>query len=256
MRGLERAPHCQRFEKNSAGFQTETTPGSEPPGNMLWKIEQAVGLFGFLGAGRTFTNSSDYWDKRYSDGRTSGMGSQGAFARMKADFINDFVREREIGSVVDFGAGDGNQLRLLDLPDYTGLDVSRTTVHRLSKMFHEDSTKRFLRYHLRLHPASQGICADLGLSLDVIYHLVEDRIFEAHMRDLFACSRRWVIIYSSNVERPPSRTLRHVRDREFTRFIDEELPEWELDTVTRNPLRPLSRSDFFVFRKKDSSPPA
>jgi hypothetical protein len=39
---------------------------------------------------------------------------------------------------------------------------------------------------------------DLELSLDVIYHLVEDEVFDAYMRSLFAHAGRFVVIYSSN----------------------------------------------------------
>jgi hypothetical protein len=38
------------------------------------------------------------------------------------------------------------------------------------------------------------------LSPDVIYHLVEDAIFEQDMSTIFDCARRWVIIYSSNYD--------------------------------------------------------
>lgn len=40
--------------------------------------------------------------------------------------------------------------------------------------------------------------ADLSLSLDVIYHLVEDEVFETYINTLFKSARRYVIIYSSN----------------------------------------------------------
>ena len=37
---------------------------------------------------------------------------------------------------------------------------------------------------------------DLSLSLDVIYHLVEDRVFDLHMKTLFYSSK-YVIIFST-----------------------------------------------------------
>ena len=40
--------------------------------------------------------------------------------------------------------------------------------------------------------------ADLSLSLDVIYHLVEDDVFEYYMRTLFEASNGYVIIYASD----------------------------------------------------------
>ena len=40
--------------------------------------------------------------------------------------------------------------------------------------------------------------ADLTLSLDVIYHLVEDDVFVSAMRALFDKAARFVVIYASN----------------------------------------------------------
>src|SRR5262249_32292052 len=65
---------------------------------------------------------------------------------------------------------------------------------------------------------------DLALSLDVIYHLIEEAAFEHYMRSLFSMSSRFVIIYSSNTStaaKPP-----HVRHREFTLWITRNEPAW------------------------------
>ena len=50
--------------------------------------------------------------------------------------------------------------------------------------------------------------ADLALSLDVIYHLTEDTVFEAYMRHLFAAGSRFVIIYATDREIPGDGTAR------------------------------------------------
>ncbi len=59
-----------------------------------------------------FPGSNKYWTQRYAEGGNSGAGSYGKFARFKAEVINKFVSEREIKSVIEFGCGDGNQLKL------------------------------------------------------------------------------------------------------------------------------------------------
>lgn len=43
--------------------------------------------------------------------------------------------------------------------------------------------------------------ADLTLSLDVIYHLIEDNVFFTYMDRLFDSSTKFVIIYSLNTDR-------------------------------------------------------
>ena len=38
----------------------------------------------------------------------------GELGRAKADFLNNFVRSHAIGSIIEFGCGDGYQLSLAD----------------------------------------------------------------------------------------------------------------------------------------------
>ena len=54
-----------------------------------------------------FTGSAIYWEQRYAGGGTSGAGSYGAAGRLKAEFLNAFVREHEVQSVIELGCGDG-----------------------------------------------------------------------------------------------------------------------------------------------------
>jgi hypothetical protein len=61
-------------------------------------------------------------------GGTSGPDSYNASAEAKAAFLNEFVRARDVRSVIEFGCSDGNQLSLADYPSYIGLDVSRTAI--------------------------------------------------------------------------------------------------------------------------------
>ena len=79
-----------------------------------------------------------------------------------------------------------------------------------------------------------GERADLALSLDVIYHLVEDGIYEAYMSRLFGSSDRYVIIYYSNTDMQEEGQSPHIRHREFTGWVDEHSKEWELVETIRN----------------------
>ena len=67
--------------------------------------------------------------------------------------------------------------------------------------------------------------ADLSLSLDVIYHLIEDEIFEAYINHLFNSSKQYVIIYSSNFQK---QQIYHERDRNFTHWIENKISNWVL----------------------------
>ncbi len=70
--------------------------------------------------------------------------------------------------------------------------------------------------------------ATLTLSLDVIYHLIEDDIYDNYMRVLFDSSHKYVIIYSSNCDLNTKHQPAHVKHRRFTDWINSNKCEWEL----------------------------
>ena len=179
--------------------------------------------------GRGF-NSSAFWERRYASGGTSGSGSYGVLAAYKAKFLNAFVSNHRIASVVEFGCGDGNQLSLARYPAYIGYDVSHTILQRVRRRFARDSSKQF--FHVGLYSEAASPAAELALSLDVIFHLVEDGVFDAYMRRLFSAASRFVVIYSSNEERA---TTRHVRHRRFASWIEEHATAWQQLAHERNP---------------------
>ena len=168
-----------------------------------------------------FQGSAAYWDARYRAGGTSGAGSYGRLASFKAEVLNEFVRSRGIRSVVEFGCGDGAQLALGDYPDYVGIDVSPVAVGLCAEKFDGDATKRF--YLADKLPVDFGLF-DLALSLDVIYHLVEDAAFNRYMRGVFDHAGRHVVIYAS--DRDAAGPSPHVRHRAFTPWVRVHRPDW------------------------------
>jgi hypothetical protein len=198
--------------------------------------------------GKSFKNSAQYWDQRYKTGGNSGAGSYSRLAEFKADVLNRFVKVRQVSSVIEYGSGDGAQLKLARYPSYTGVDISAKAVEMCRAIFANDLSKRFLQSDA----VPPGTMADLSLSLDVIYHLVEDSAFDAYMRSLFGSARRFVIVYSSNMELDGS--CKHVRHRQFTTWVVQNKPEWCLHSTIRNvypwdPADPdhTSFADFHIF---------
>ena len=195
-----------------------------------------------------FSGSSHYWESNYAKGESSGSGSYGALARAKSLFLNDLIRKQAIRSVIEFGCGDGNQLSLAEYPSYIGLDVSRTAVGLCQSRFANDTTKSFFLYDGACFTDRSGIfTAELALSLDVVYHLIEDKVFEDYLGHLFAAGQRIVVIYSSNTE--ISGTAPHVRHRLFTPWVEAHCPQWRLTGVTKGPGAGRGRADFFVFER-------
>lgn len=197
-----------------------------------------------------FPGSEDYWVKRYQKGGNSGPGSYSELAEFKARVLNGFVAEHGVQSVMEFGCGDGNQLELAKYPSYTGFDVSPVAVQRCRERFKHDPTKRFALVH-----EHAGETAELTMSLDVIYHLVEDAVFEAHLRSVFGSSTRFVVVYSTNRDAPDDAGLPHVRHRQFTTFVERQLQGWRLTKTEKQPraysgdIVASSMAEFYFFER-------
>jgi hypothetical protein len=204
----------------------------------------------FLSQDPPFVNSANYWESRYRRGGDSGIGSYGHLADFKATFLNDFVLTNDICSVIEYGCGDGNQLSLASYPRYLGFDVSDHIIKRCISKFRNDNTKAF-----KLASDYANEKGELTLSLDVIYHLVEDSVFENYMNRLFDSSTKYVIIYSSDFDSSDSSTAQHVRHRRFTPWICKNKPDWRLVEQRENiykfneSVKIGSVADFFVYAK-------
>ena len=195
-----------------------------------------------------FTTSKAYWEGRYRLGGTSGEGSLGGLADFKAEVVNDFVRDNAVESVLEFGCGDGRQLALARYPRYLGLDVSAAAIRLCREQFEDDPSKSFLCCDPAGAPGlASFLTADLTLSLDVIYHLVEEQVYGQHLGDLFAASERFVIVYSSNRADPAK--VPHVRHREFTTDVARRFPEFRLVRTVENRFPEDSFCSFFIFER-------
>lgn len=212
----------------------------------MTKIEKVIARYLFL--------SKKYWETRYAIGGTSGAGSYGKLAEFKAEIINSFVKNNKINSVIEFGCGDGNQLSLLDIPNYVGLDVSRTAIKLCIRRFRGDKTKSFFLYDPDCFTDNNfKFKAGLALSLDVIYHLIEDSISEAYMKHLFSAAEKYVIIYSTDTENPIF-IAPHCKNRQFSKFVKANLPEWKLVERIKNRFPNKSACEFFFYKKIKKSP--
>jgi hypothetical protein len=199
---------------------------------------------------KPFQDSESYWKNRYEAGGNSGYGSYNLLAEFKAEIINLFVAENKITSVIEYGCGDGNQLSLAQYPNYIGFDVSPVAISMCLKRYSNDETKDF-----KSMETYGSETAELTLSLDVIYHLVEDDVYAEYMTRLFDSSERFVIIYSSDTDEIPEGTAAHVRHRHFSKWITKNKTEWKLTKYIPNkyPLKSDTKggsfSDFYIYSK-------
>ncbi len=196
-------------------------------------------------------DSAAYWSQRYRTGGNSGAGSYGRLAAFKAEVINAFVKERGINSVIEFGCGDGAQLKRAEYPVYLGFDVADKSIEMCRAAMAGDPTKAFRNAQGYKHER-----ADLTMSLDVIYHLIEDEVFHEYMRRLFYSAERYVIVYSSN--RDASWPAAHVKHRKFTDWVEKHHADFKLVQHIPNRYPPAgdpeneSFADFYIFERLPS----
>ena len=194
-------------------------------------------------------SSKRYWMDRYTTGETSGPGSYEHLAEFKAAIINKFISNNFIKSVIEFGCGDGNQLLLANYSSYIGVDISEKAINICKDKFASDQSKKFIL--LQDHDAQS---AELALSLDVIFHLVENKVFEEYMNRLFKSAYSFVIIYSSNTDKLASAAI-HVKHRKFTDWIAKNELSWTLIETIPNKYPydgdyfNTSFCDFYIYKK-------
>lgn len=204
--------------------------------------------------------SKGYWETRYASGGNSGDGSYGRLALFKAEVLNNLIDELGVSSVIELGCGDGNQTSLLDNKvNYLGLDISPTIIERNIEMFHSDPKKGFLVFDsTRFQNIGSFLNADMTISLDVLYHLIEVEIYQSYLKTLFDMANQYVVIYASDnadikIEAP------HVFIRSFTPYIAENFKEFQLirkienkyhsGDPTKGGTDEWSWSDFFLYRR-------
>lgn len=97
--------------------------------------------------------------------------------------------------------------------------------------------------------------ADLLLSLDVIYHLIEDETYHKYMDQLFQLSSLYVIIYACD-RRDTQNYAPHIKTRKFTDWIKDNKQEFQLVEHIPNkfPLeegkgQTTSFSDFYIYKR-------
>jgi len=189
--------------------------------------------------------SKDYWDLRYARGLSSGSGSGGKLAQFKAEILNGFLQEHRIQSAAELGCGDGHQASLIQYPNYTGFDISEIAV----SLCRERNTHIMSRNFFHYMPGKMNTLptAELAVSLDVLYHIVEDDVFKTYINDLFSMAQKFVIIYSTDYEAPPY--FHYSRHRRFTVYLEYVFPSWKLLKQIPQRFPNEACAEFFIYEK-------
>lgn len=177
--------------------------------------------------------TTEYWETRYAHGRGPGAGSVGEAGRMKAARVNELLTGAT--SVVDWGCGDGGFLGLLDLDGigYLGVDVSASAIAKCVVRY--GGLHQFLLARPGAQPAV-AVGTDVALSLDVLYHLVDDDDYGDYLAAVFISASRRVVAHTTDYDAPASAP--HVRHRAVTNDVAARYSGWVLTHQASDPTTP------------------
>lgn len=185
-------------------------------------------------------DSTSYWESRYANGGNSGKGSYDNVANYKAKIINDFIEKNNIKNLIDYGVGDGNQLSFFKCENIIGLDVSPTIIRKLKFIYCNDNTKQF--YLVNNFDTTNK--STLVISCEVLFHLINIDIWKKYIANLFAYSKKYVIIFAADYDKDFGH---HCLCRKFTDYIKLNYPNWSLKNTIKRDDGCLG--DFYIFEK-------
>lgn len=151
-----------------------------------------------------------YWDSRWRDGPPC-PGSNGDTAASKAAWLNAAVQDLDVRSIVDWGCGDGGQAALVNVGMYVGIEVAPSAWEAASVALATRDNCCVV-----LAPPGQQITvrADMAVSMDVVFHLTDDREYEEWIARVFGSASRFVAVYGTDYD---SVVNGHMRHHEVTR---------------------------------------
>lgn len=190
------------------------------------------------------TKSTKYWDDRHKQG-AQGAGSTGRHYEFKLEVVQRIVKKYKVSSVVDYGCGDGRQLKNLKVRDYLGLDISPTAIEKAQAYAGKGRQYDVI-------PDDLNECRrDMAISLDVIAGLPGGE-FEEYMTNLFFMAQKYVLIYAPNRTSEGLKLSSHMHFRRFTDWIEANVKAEQIEHIpNRYPAasggNDVSFSEFFLF---------
>lgn len=192
-----------------------------------------------------------WWENWYAMGGHSGSGSRGVLAQFKADVLNDFIAEKKIKSTIEFGSGDGYNLKMIKYDNYIGLDISPTAVKMCRDMFKNDLSKQFAIYNPESFKRSSFGDFELVVCLDVLYHVVDEEAYKKTLDDVFSFSAPYVILYTTLVDDGIPHNSPEIRHRNVLNYL-KKYSNYDI-SIKKQKYPELSRAEFIFLTKKTSS---
>jgi len=163
--------------------------------------------------------SFKYWENRYNSGGNSGNGSYGEGLKNKALLLNNLINKYDLKSISDVGCGECTLLPYLQgIRKYYGYDISPTVLSKISKNNQDGFSKEFIL----LTNNTKIVSSDLVLSLEVIFHQVNDDEYLDYMRKLVNSNGEYLLILTMNegILKTNHIKNRHIKYRDISKFMD------------------------------------
>ena len=173
---------------------------------------------------KSFTNSTDYWQKRYFFGGNSGKGSYGDEAIFKAEKLNFLITQFNFDGVIELGCGDGNNASFYKPEQYFGFDISLDAIQICKQKFSDKNNFQFFeideKYSNKIREIknTHNLKNELAISFDVIFHLVEDEVYLDYLDKLEDASNKNLLIYSTDYDKFEKSA--HVRHRLYSEELE------------------------------------
>nr|WP_276539763.1 class I SAM-dependent methyltransferase [Paenibacillus polysaccharolyticus] len=209
-------------------------------------MQHHFSVSGEIGVNQSF-DYIHYWEQTYSSGKTSGRGSYGVLAEFKAEVVNALIQREGIHRVIEFGCGDGNQLKYMNYGEYLGMDVASSSIKQCASLYASDPTKSFMVYTPGLWVNRGFLQADLTVCLDVLYHITDETDFRATLRDVLHTSTQWVVLYTRLKEQGES-GVKTIQDRNLFHYLFD-YPEFKVHEIIRQRYPEQSSADFVILRR-------
>ena len=196
-----------------------------------------------------------YWEERYKEKLGSGEGSRGDLLKFKAQYLNDLFRKYGVESVFDFGCGDGHLVNLLECKQYYGVDVSLSAVQQCREMV-KKTNFIFEQGHFGNYSAATikrkfsglfGVDVDAVMSIDVLYHIMDEHLVEFVLQAMFGAGSKIVVTYTIPNQKMDGSKHGGIYHFNTDRILDKVTQGYLLVATTQP--RGISGASFNVWRQ-------
>ena len=129
-----------------------------------------------------------YWDNRYKTGGNSGLGSISKNRDWKWEIIKKYCSD--LNNIIDVGCGDLSFWEGKDCKNYVGIDISPFIIQK-----NRDLRKNW-QFICNSADIRQDIKANTVFCFDVLFHIMDERVYKKILENLTYYSEDIIFIYT------------------------------------------------------------